>query len=52
MIEIQRLDELIAKYNDELPQAGNGSNEWYWLIGAITTLEKLKREAIATPAKK
>lgn len=52
MIEIAKIDELIGKYNDELPQAGNGSNEWYWLIGAITTLEKLKREAIALPTKK
>lgn len=47
MIEIQRIEELIAKYNDELPQVGNGASEWYWLIGAITTLEKLKKEAIA-----
>jgi hypothetical protein len=34
------LSETVAQYND-----------WYWLIGAIATLEKLKQEAIAPSAK-
>ncbi|MEC4807273.1 MAG: hypothetical protein SAJ72_23830 [Jaaginema sp. PMC 1080.18] len=46
------LKESVAQDSDEHPQVEKGSNEWKARSHRLATLEKLKREAIATPAKK